>query len=193
MCGICGELTFETGAAVDVDTLAAMRERLLHRGPDDQALWLSADRRAGLAFRRLAIIDLSAAANQPLPNEDGSIRVAFNGEIYNFKALRAELAARGHRLVTEGDAETIVHLYEEHGARFVDRLDGMFAIALWDGRSQRLVLARDRAGKKPLFYYRDAHRIVFGSEIKAILAHPEVRVSINDDEIPSYFMYGYTP
>src|SRR5580765_631661 len=155
MCGICGELTFEAGAVVDLDTLVSMRERLLHRGPDDQAAWLSANRRAGLAFRRLAIIDLSAAANQPLPNEDGSVRVVFNGEIYNFKALRAALESRGHRFRSEGDAETIVHLYEEHGAGFVEKLDGMFALALWDDRAHRLVLARDRAGKKPLFYYRD--------------------------------------
>jgi asparagine synthase (glutamine-hydrolysing) len=193
MCGICGELTFTAGAAVDAGTLLSMRERLAHRGPDDQAVWLSADRRTGLAFRRLAIIDLSAAANQPLPNEDGAVRVIFNGEIYNFKALRADLQSRGHRFRTDGDAETIVHLYEDHGTDFAEKLDGMFAIGLWDDRARRLVLARDRAGKKPLFYYRDAHRLVFGSEIKAILAHPGVRVALNDGEIPSYFMYGYVP
>ena len=97
MCGICGELTFDIGAAVDVDTLVSMRERLLHRGPDDKGVWLSTNRRAGLAFRRLAIIDLRTEANQPLPNEDGSVRVVFNGEIYNFKTLRQELESRGHR------------------------------------------------------------------------------------------------
>ena len=192
MCGICGELTF-AGAAVDADTLLSMRERLAHRGPDDKAIWLSADRRAGLAFRRLAIIDLSAAANQPLPNEDGAVRVVFNGEIYNFKALRADLESRGHRFRTDGDAETIVHLYEDHGADFAEKLDGMFAIGVWDDRTRRLVLARDRAGKKPLFYYRDANRMVFASEIKAILAHPGVAVSVNETEVPSYFMYGYVP
>ena len=193
MCGICGELTFDAGAAADLDTLVSMRERLRHRGPDDQGLWLSADRRAGLAFRRLAIIDLRAEANQPLPNEDGSVRVVFNGEIYNFRTLRDELKSRGHRFLTDGDAETIVHLYEEHGADFVHKLDGMFAIGLWDDRARRLVLARDRAGKKPLFYYRDAQRLVFASEIKAILAHPAVTVSLDEREIPSYFMYGYVP
>jgi asparagine synthase (glutamine-hydrolysing) len=193
MCGICGELTFDSGATVDVDTLVSMRERLLHRGPDDKGVWVNTDRRAGLAFRRLAIIDLSPAANQPLPNEDESVRVIFNGEIYNFRALRQELEARGHRFRTDGDAETIVHLYEEHGADFVEKLDGMFAIGVWDDRAGRLVLARDRAGKKPLFYYRDAHRLVFASEIKAILAHPGVRVTIDEAEIPSYFMYGYVP
>jgi len=193
MCGICGELTFEPGHAVDGDTLLSMRERLQHRGPDDKGLWLSGDRRAGLAFRRLAIIDLRTSANQPLPNEDGTVRVIFNGEIYNFKALRAELESRGHRFRTDGDAETIVHLYEDLGPDFVEKLDGMFALGVWDDRERRLVLARDRAGKKPLFYYRDAHRLVFGSEIKAILAHPGVRVSVDEAEIPSYFMYGYAP
>jgi len=193
MCGICGELTFEPGAAVDTETLLSMRERLAHRGPDDKAVWVSGDRRAGLAFRRLAIIDLSAAANQPLSNEDDSVRVVFNGEIYNFKSLRADLESRGHRFRTDGDAETIVHLYEDHGADFVEKLDGMFAIGLWDARTRRLILARDRAGKKPLFYYRDAQRLVFGSEIKAILAHPGVRISLREAEIPSYFMYGYVP
>ena len=193
MCGICGELTFDSDAAVDADTLLSMRERLAHRGPDDKSTWVSGDRRAGLAFRRLAIIDLSVAANQPLPNEDGSVRVVFNGEIYNFKALRTELESRGHHFRTDGDAETIVHLYEDHGADFVEKLDGMFAIGLWDDRARRLVLARDRAGKKPLFYYRDGRRLVFGSEIKAILAHPGVQVTIDEAEIPSYFMYGYAP
>src|SRR6185295_5305440 len=110
MCGICGELIFDSGAAVDTETLLSMRERLAHRGPDDKAVWISGDRRAGLAFRRLAIIDLSAAANQPLANEDDSVRVVFNGEIYNFKSLRADLESRGHRFRTDGDAETIVHL-----------------------------------------------------------------------------------
>src|SRR6266536_195145 len=193
MCGICGELTFEPGAPVDMTTLVSMRDRLAHRGPDNQGVFVTPDRRAGLGFRRLAIIDLSDDANQPLPNEDGRVRVVFNGEIYNFMALRADLEARGHRCRTDSDTETIVHLYEERGADFAEALDGMFAIAIWDGRLHRLVLARDRAGKKPLFYYRDDRRLVFGSEIKAILAHPAVRVSIDQAEIPSYFLYGYVP
>ncbi len=193
MCGICGELTFESGVAVDASTLVLMRDRLAHRGPDNQGLFVAADRRVGLGFRRLAIIDLSTEANQPLPNEDGTVRVVFNGEIYNFMVLRKELIARGHHFRTNSDTETIVHLYEERGADFVEALDGMFAIALWDGRRQRLVLARDRVGKKPLFYYLDDRRLVFGSEIKAILAHPGVPVSIAETEIPSYFLYGYVP
>jgi asparagine synthase (glutamine-hydrolysing) len=193
MCGICGEITFAPGASVDAGILTTMRDRLVHRGPDDQGLFVAPDRRVGLGFRRLRIIDLSPAANQPMANEDGAVRVVFNGEIYNFKALREDLKARGHQFRTDGDTETIVHLYEEAGADFVTRLDGMFAIAVWDQRAGRIILARDRAGKKPLFYYHDAERLVFGSEIKAILAHPDVRAPIDAEQIPSYFMYGYVP
>jgi asparagine synthase (glutamine-hydrolysing) len=193
MCGICGELTFEPGAAVDRGTLAAMRDRLLHRGPDDQGLSVGENGRIGLGFRRLRIIDLSSAANQPLSNEDGSVRVVFNGEIYNYRSLRTRLVARGHQFRSHSDTEVLVHLYEEAGERFVDEIDGMFAIALWDDRQGRLVLARDRAGKKPLFYYQDRRRIVFGSEIKALFAHAGVPIDVDETQIPLYFTYGYVP
>jgi asparagine synthase (glutamine-hydrolysing) len=192
MCGICGELTFD-GAPVRTETIVAMRDRLVHRGPDDEGTYVSAAGRAGLGFRRLRIIDLSAAANQPMANEDGTVRVVFNGEIYNFRELRERLIARGHTFRTLADTEVIVHLYEERGPAFVEDLDGMFAIAVWDERAGRLVLARDRAGKKPLFYYRDGRRLVFGSEIKALFAHPDVHIEIDPAAVPSYFLYGYTP
>lgn len=193
MCGICGELTFEAGAAVRRETLVAMRDRLMHRGPDDEGLFVGDGGRVGLGFRRLRIIDLTAVANQPMSNEDGSVWVAFNGEIYNFRDLRAQLVARGHQFRSQSDTETIVHLYEERGPRFVDDLDGMFAIALWDGRARRLVLARDRAGKKPLFYFQDRRRCVFGSEIKALFAHPDVPIEIDETQVPLYFLHGYAP
>ncbi len=192
MCGICGEMTFD-GAPVRAETIVAMRDRLVHRGPDDQGVFLSPAARAGLGFRRLRIIDLSPAANQPMANEDGSVRVVFNGEIYNFKDLRARLQARGHRFRTQADTETIVHAYEERGPAFVEDLDGMFAIALWDERAGRLVLARDRTGKKPLFYYRDDRRLVFGSEIKALFAHPDVPADIDRDQVPRFLAFGYAP
>src|SRR5882724_3866821 len=192
MCGICGELTFD-GAPVKAETIVAMRDRLEHRGPDDQGVFVSDDRRAGLGFRRLAIIDVSPIANQPMANEDGSVRVAFNGEIYNFKALRARLVANGHQFRTQSDTEVLVHLYEDVGPKFVEEIDGMFAIAIWDERAGRLVLARDRAGKKPLFYWRDERRLVFGSEIKALFAHPAVPVEIDRASVPAYFQYGYVP
>ncbi len=193
MCGICGELTFEAGAAVRRETLVAMRDRLMHRGPDDEGLFVGDGGRVGLGFRRLRIIDLTAVANQPMSNEDGSVWVAFNGEIYNFRDLRARLVALGHQFRSQSDTETIVHLYEERGPRFVDDLDGMFAIALWDGRARRLVLARDRAGKKPLFYFQDRRRCVFGSEIKALFAHPDVPIEIDETQVPLYFLHGYAP
>src|SRR6185436_17210925 len=136
------------------EDLVAMNDRLVHRGPDSDGLYVSPSASAGLAFRRLRIIDLTPNGSQPMPNEDGSVQVVFNGEIYNFKELRSGLAARGHRFRSQTDTEAIVHLYEEKGADAIADLDGMFAIAIWDEPAQRLTLARDRAGKKPLFYYR---------------------------------------
>src|SRR3954467_8389344 len=135
MCGICGELTFD-GAAVSARTIVAMRDRLEHRGPDDQGVFVSDDGGAGLGFRRLAIIDVSPLGNQPMANEDGSVRVAFNGEIYNFKALRSRLIANGHQFRSGTDTEVLVHLYEDAGPAFVEQIDGMFAIALWDARQK---------------------------------------------------------
>jgi len=193
MCGICGELTFEAGAVVRAETIVSMRDRLQHRGPDDQGVFVSDDRRAGLGFRRLAIIDVSPLGNQPMANEDGSVRVAFNGEIYNFKTLRARLMANGHRFRSQSDTEVLVHLYEDVGPKFVEEIDGMFAIAIWDAREKRLVLARDRAGKKPLYLYQDRRRVVFGSEIKAIFAHPDVRIDIDETQVAPYLTYGYVP
>ena len=192
MCGICGELTFD-GAPVHAETIVSMRDRLEHRGPDDRGVFVSDDRRAGLGFRRLAIIDVSPLGNQPMSNEDGAVRVAFNGEIYNFQSLRSRLVANGHQFRSQSDTEVLVHLYEEVGAKFVEEIDGMFAIAVWDARARRLVLARDRAGKKPLFVYRDERRIVFGSEIKAIFAHPDVPIAIDESVVPVYLTYGYVP
>src|SRR5712691_7267981 len=180
MCGICGELTFETGAVVRAETIVSMRDRLEHRGPDDQGVFVSDDRRAGLGFRRLAIIDVSPLGNQPMANEDGTVRVAFNGEIYNFKTLRSRLLANGHQFRSQSDTEVLVHLYEDVGPKFVEDIDGMFAIAIWDAREKRLVLARDRAGKKPLYVYQDRRRLVFGSEIKAIFAHPDIKTGIDE-------------
>jgi asparagine synthase (glutamine-hydrolysing) len=192
VCGICGELTFD-GALVRTETLVSMRDRLEHRGPDADGVFVSADRRAGLGFRRLAIIDLSPLGNQPMANEDGTVVVAFNGEIYNFQTLRARLIANGHTFRSQSDTEVLVHLYEDIGSRLVEEIDGMFAIAIWDARAGRLLLARDRAGKKPLFVYRDSRRLVFGSEIKAIFGHPDVPLQMDESAVPAYFTFGYVP
>jgi asparagine synthase (glutamine-hydrolysing) len=192
MCGICGELTFD-GSPVNQDVVIAMRDALHHRGPDDGGLFASSDRRVALGFRRLRIVDLRPQANQPMANEDGAIRLVFNGEIYNFRELRARLVARGHQFRSESDTETIVHLYEDDGLDAFAQLEGMFAIALWDARQQRLVLVRDRAGKKPLFFYQDGTRLAFASEIKSLIGHPDVPVDVDASAVPAYLQHGFVP
>ena len=192
MCGICGEMSF-TARPVEERALVAMTDTIRHRGPDHGAVHRSDDGRTGLGFRRLSIIDLRAAANQPIGNEDGSVQLVFNGEIYNFQDLRKGLVANGHVFKSHSDSEVIVHLYEELGDRAIDRLDGMFALALWDERKQQLLLARDRSGKKPLFTYSDAERVVFASEMKALLGHPDLNIEVDAEAVPYYFLYGYVP
>lgn len=192
MCGICGEFRFG-GGQTSADRIVSMREALVHRGPDSAGLYLSRDARIGLGFRRLRIIDLSPEADQPMANEDGAVRVVFNGEIYNFRTLRAELEAKGHHFRTRSDTEVIVHLYEEEGAAAVARLDGMFALAIWDERQKRLVLARDRAGKKPLFYQQTQNGVVFASEIKAFFRLDGPRTEIDPRAVPQYFIHGFVP
>ncbi|HWI20776.1 MAG TPA: asparagine synthase (glutamine-hydrolyzing) [Vicinamibacterales bacterium] len=192
MCGICGELRFD-GAPVEPAALTAMRDRIAHRGPDHANSYLAGQAQAGLGFRRLKIIDLSAVANQPMANEDASIQVVFNGEIYNYLDLRADLVARGHQFRSRSDTETIVHLYEEYGSHCIERLDGMFGLAIWDEPKGVLVLARDRAGKKPLFYHADGKRVLFSSEMKAFLGHPSFNAEIDRDAVAPYFLYGYVP
>ena len=148
-----------------------MSETLRHRGPDDEGCYI--DQVATLAMRRLSIIDL-ATGHQPMSNEAKTVWLVFNGEIYNFRGLRATLEQRGHVFATRSDAEVILHAYEEYGTGCVEHLNGMFAFALWDAPAQRLFLARDRLGIKPLYYWADDVEIVFGSELKAVLAHPRV-------------------
>lgn len=186
MCGICGF----TGAA-DHDALRRMAQTVVHRGPDDAGYWDGPE--VSLGMRRLAIVDI-ATGRQPVFNEDDDIAVVFNGEIYNHQELRAGLEARGHRFRTHhSDTETLVHLYEEHGDDFLHRLNGMFAIALWDGRQRRLLLARDRAGVKPLYFCRAGGRLLFASEIKSLLAHPDVARRPNHRALYHYFSLKNIP
>ena len=194
MCGICGVIHFD-GAPVTQQLLAAMNERLTHRGPDGDGYFSAGA--VGLAMRRLKIIDI-AGSDQPLYNEDGSVALVFNGEIYNYHALRQGLEQRGHRFKTDGDGETIVHLYEEYGSGAVEHLRGMFALALWDAKRGRLLLARDRFGQKPLYFYQDRRLFAFASEIKALLAHPDVpvvsRFAADDGRaLEEYLSFGYVP
>lgn len=190
MCGICGIFEFDHSKPVTRRDVEKMNVTLSHRGPDDQGVYL--DGGIGLGHRRLSIIDV-AGGHQPISNEDGTIWVLLNGEIYNYPELRQELLARGHALATRSDTEAIVHLYEEYGEDCFSHLRGMFAIALWDTKQRKLLLARDRAGEKPLFYYRDKDRLLFGSELKAILAGPGVTVTMDDLGLFDYFSFGYVP
>src|SRR3954466_9519129 len=179
MCGIAG--VYEYGraeGAVDEALLVAMRDVVRHRGPDGEGTFVSPDRRLGLAHRRLSILDLEHGA-QPMFGEGGACLV-FNGEIYNYPELRRRLEADGTRFATTCDTEVILHLYARHGEACVDHLNGMFAFALWDPREERLLLARDRLGEKPLYWTAAGGRLVFGSEIKALLEHPAVDARVNE-------------
>jgi asparagine synthase (glutamine-hydrolysing) len=190
MCGICGKLIFDPAASVSPALVKSMAETISHRGPDDDGYFISGP--VGLGFRRLSIIDLSGG-HQPLSNEDGSIHIVFNGEIYNYKELRQYLLGRGHIFRTQSDTETIVHLYEELGEACVEKLRGMFAFAIWDERSKSLFLARDRVGIKPLYYSQSRTSVIFASEIKAILADPEMKAEVRPSMIDRFLTFDYIP
>jgi asparagine synthase (glutamine-hydrolysing) len=192
MCGIAGAAWTDAGRVLAEADLAAMMARLMHRGPDDAGT--HRDDRAALGFRRLSIVDL-AGGHQPLSNEDGTVWTVFNGEIYNFPALRHRLEARGHTLRSKGDTEVLVHLYEDEGPGMFALLRGMFALAIWDAPRRRLILARDRLGQKPLVYRHDGGRIVFASELKALLALPDRDVPrrVDPRALDHYLTYGYVP
>jgi asparagine synthase (glutamine-hydrolysing) len=187
MCGIVGVLRLD-GRSVDEAQLRAMRDSMLHRGPDDGGLYV--DGVVGLGHRRLSIVDLSPAGHQPMTNEDGSIWLVFNGEIYNYIELGARLRQRGHTFRSHTDSEVILHLYEEMGERCVEELNGMFGFVLWDGRRNLLFGARDRLGIKPFYYCSDARQFVCASEIKAILADPDVRRAPDHGGIADYLFAG---
>jgi asparagine synthase (glutamine-hydrolysing) len=193
MCGICGLVGRRDDFPVDAELVTRMRERIHHRGPDDGGTWCSPEQRVGLGHRRLSIIDLSDAGHQPMSNEDGTIWVTFGGEIYNHMDLRPELEAKGHVYRSQTDTETIVHLYEEEGPACVERLHGMFHYAIWDGRSGELHLARDRLGKKPLYYAQTPGGFLFASEIKALFEHPELSPELDEEAFFHYLTFVCTP
>ena len=193
MCGIAGIFNFGSQAPAEQDALARATAAMIHRGPDDEGFYL--DGELGLGNRRLSIIDLPGG-HQPLSNEDGAIWITFNGEIYNHRELRSQLEARGHRLQTHSDTETIVHLYEDYGLGLLDRLRGMFAFALWDRRERRLLVARDRIGIKPLFYRQDSGTLQFASELRALAAlRPESECSpaVDPQAVYDFFGFRYVP
>lgn len=190
MCGITGVLFADGARPIDDRRVDTMADAISHRGPDARGVWFGNG--VALAHLRLSIIDL-AGGDQPIGNEDDSIQVVFNGEIYNYRELRDDLVGRGHRFKTNSDTEVLVHLYEQHGTDFVHRLRGMFAFALWDSRRERLMLTRDRVGQKPLYYMRNADRLLFGSELKSILADPEVGRQIDPESLEDYLTFGVVP
>jgi asparagine synthase (glutamine-hydrolysing) len=190
MCGIAGIVNAAADYKVEAATIHRMCQAIVHRGPDDEGIFVKEG--AGLGMRRLSIIDVSGG-HQPIFNEDQSIWVVFNGEIYNFPDLKPELEARGHRFYTRTDTEVIVHLYEEMGADCVQKLRGMFALALYDSRKQSLLLARDRLGKKPLYYALSEGRLYFASEIKSLLTVAPQLAELDSEGIVQYFYYGYIP
>ena len=191
MCGIGGRVNLSSNAPVDVGLIRRMGELLAHRGPDGEGIYVSGP--VGMGHRRLAIIDLSEAGRQPMCNEDGTVWITFNGEIYNFQELRDDLLKRGHRFQSKTDTETIVHLYEERGVDCLQRLRGMFALAIWNARERTLLLARDRLGAKPLYYLVDGDGIAFASEPKAFLADPGFQAQANLEAISHYLTYQYVP
>jgi asparagine synthase (glutamine-hydrolysing) len=190
MCGICGVVTWQAGLMADPATLQAMCRRLRHRGPDDEGYY--ADTSAQLAMRRLSIIDL-ATGHQPVTNETRTVWLVYNGEIYNYRELRHRLEQRGHLFVSQSDSEVIVHAYEEYGDDCLAHFNGMFAIALWDAPRRRLMLARDRIGIKPLYYWSGPEHLVFGSELKAVMAWPGLKASLDAAALDQFLTLEYIP
>ena len=187
MCGIAGVCYADPTREVDRARLEAMAARIVHRGPDGGGFFAAPG--VGLAHRRLSIIDLEGG-QQPLGNEDGLVQVVFNGEIYNYRELRRSLESRGHKFATSSDTEVLVHLYEEEGEHLVEKLRGMFALAIWDARRKRLVLARDRVGIKPLYFLRDGEKLLFSSELKGILAYGDVPRRVDPAALEDYLTFG---
>lgn len=191
MCGITGVIEYNSSnPSIDDCTVRRMADVMYHRGPDSNGVWISGDRKCGLGFRRLAIIDLSPAGNQPMTTQDGRYTIVFNGEIYNHESIRQELIAKGYNYKSRSDTETILYGYIEWGREIVHKLLGMWGFAIWDDSEKTLFAARDRIGIKPLYYYHRDGKFIFGSEIKAILEHPSVNRELNFEELPVYLNYG---
>src|SRR5437870_310330 len=190
MCGICGIVNFNATEPVDQHLVERMTSAQRHRGPDDDGYFI--ENNVGLGHRRLSIIDLSGG-KQPIFNEDGSVVVVFNGEIYNYADLTGDLMARGHQFATRSDTETIVHAYEEYGDQCMRDFRGMFAFAIWDRRRKRLLLVRDRLGIKPVYYYEGKDFFVFASEIKSLLQHPDVPREVDPQAVDQYLALRYVP
>jgi asparagine synthase (glutamine-hydrolysing) len=193
MCGICGIRAIRDDFPAGEELVTKMNDTIVHRGPDDGGAWASDEHGVALAHRRLSIIDLSYAGHQPMSNEDGTVWITFGGEIYNHLDLRPELEAKGHVYRSQTDTETIIHLYEEEGPRCVERLHGMFHYAIWDSRTRELHLARDRLGKKPVYFAQPGGNFIFASEIKALLVHPALTADLDEEAFFHYLTFVCTP
>lgn len=190
MCGIVGQVAIRRGAEIVPDRIRAMATLIAYRGPDDDGFLL--EEGIGLGHRRLAVVS-PATGHQPIFNEDETVAVIFNGEVYNYVELQHELIRKGHRFRTQTDTEILVHLYEEYGLDFPNHIIGMFAIALWDRRLRRLVLCRDRLGVKPLYFHNDGRRLTFASEMKCLFLHPEIPRTVNPQAVSDFLSYNYVP
>lgn len=192
MCGIAGILTFKplSSHILSEEILRRMTETIVHRGPDSNGIWISKHNQCGFGFRRLAIIDLTPLANQPMTSTDGDLAIVFNGEIYNYLELRQELIDKGYKFRSRSDTEAILLGYKEWGNKVIDKLSGMFVFAIWDEKSKKLVCARDRIGKKPFYFYLGTDFLIFSSEIKALLVHPLIEKKVNLSLIPFYLNFG---
>src|SRR5213075_1003977 len=190
MCGICGQFNFVRNEPVEQEIVRRMADSIAHRGPDDEGYYFSGS--LGLGFRRLSIIDL-AGGHQPMSDAEETIWVMLNGEIYNFKELRAELESRGHSFRTESDTEVIIHGYKEWGIDVLNHLNGMFGLAIWDVKKRRLVVARDAMGIKLIYYRLTNSQLSFGSEIRPILAAQDSKPEVNPDALNLFLRFRYTP
>ena len=189
MCGIVGFCS--NYKRTDVEVLTSMRDALTHRGPDDMGTYIDTENNVGLAHRRLSILDLSPLGHQPMSNEKGSIWVTYNGEIYNYKEVREELIRIGYTFKSNSDTEVLIKAFEQWGIECINKFIGMFAIAVWDKRTKKLYLIRDRVGVKPLYYYRKNGVFLFGSELKALMKHPDFHKEIDYNILPLYLRYGF--
>jgi asparagine synthase (glutamine-hydrolysing) len=194
MCGITGIV--DSKAPIDRDVLSRMANALRHRGPDDESYYIADPKpgraNVGFGFRRLSIIDLSGG-RQPMCNEDGSLWLVCNGELYNFADIKKRLITKGHKFRTGSDVEVLLHLYEDHGEDCIQHVNGMFAFAIWDSNNQKLFLGRDRMGKKPLYYRETPTQILFASEVKAVLQHPDCPRELDMASLSRYLAYEYVP
>lgn len=194
MCGILGIFNYSgRNGTVSPEILSRMTTAIRHRGPDDDGMYISEDRRIGMGFRRLSIIDLSSAGHQPMSNPEGTIWITFNGEIYNHAELRADLEAKGYRYRSRTDTETLIYAYQEYGIGFIGKLYGMFGMVIWDSRRDRMLVVRDRLGVKPVYYTQNNGAFFYASEIKALLEHPDISRAVNPQALYDYLSFYITP